>query len=89
MAVLPDARLADEHRVVLGAPRQHLDDAANLFVAADHRIQFPLARDVRQVAAVALERLVLAFRVLIGDALRSANGGQRLEHRVARDPVLS
>ena len=42
---LADARLADEHRVVLRAARQHLDHAADLFVAADDRVQ--LARDAR------------------------------------------
>ncbi len=36
---LADAGLADQHRVVLGAARQHLDDAANLLVASDHRIE--------------------------------------------------
>ena len=35
---LADAGLADEHRVVLGAARQHLDDAADLLVAADDRV---------------------------------------------------
>ena len=39
---LADAGLADEHRVVLGAAREHLDDAANLLVAADDRIEFAL-----------------------------------------------
>ena len=61
---LADAGLADQHRVVLGAARQHLDDAADLLVAADHRIELALARQLGQVAAVALERLVGAFRVL-------------------------
>ena len=41
---LADARLADQHRVVLGAPRQHLDDAADLLVAADDRVELALAR---------------------------------------------
>ena len=50
---LADAGLADEHRVVLGAARQHLDDAADLLVAADHRIELVLARQLGQVAAVA------------------------------------
>ena len=36
---LADARLADQHRIVLGAPREHLDDAADLLVAADDRIE--------------------------------------------------
>ena len=34
---LADAGLTDEHRVVLRAARQHLDDPADLLVAADHR----------------------------------------------------
>ena len=41
---LADAGLADQHRVVLGAARQHLDDAADLLVAADDRIELALAR---------------------------------------------
>ncbi len=44
---LADARLADQHGVVLGAPRKHLDDAADLLVAADHRIELALARPAR------------------------------------------
>ena len=75
---LADAGLADEDRVVLGAARQHLDDAADLLVAADHRIELALARELGQVAAVALERLIGAFGVLVGDALRSADARQRL-----------
>ena len=70
---LADAGLADEHRVVLGAARQHLDDAADLLVAADHRIELALARQLGQIAAVALERLVGAFGVLVGHALRAAD----------------
>ena len=35
-------RLADQHRVVLGAPLQHLDGAADLVVAADHRVELAL-----------------------------------------------
>ena len=50
---LADAGLADQHRIVLGAARQHLDDAADLLVAADHRIELALARQLGEVAAVA------------------------------------
>ena len=59
---LADAGLADEHRVVLGAARQHLDHAPDLVVAADDRIELALARQLGEVAAVALERLVGALR---------------------------
>src|SRR3712207_8991679 len=33
---LPHTRLADEHRVVLGPPREHLDDAADLLRSEEH-----------------------------------------------------
>ena len=36
---LADARLADQDRVVLGAAAEHLDDAADLLVAPDDRIE--------------------------------------------------
>ena len=42
---LAHAGLADQHRVVLGAPLQDLDRAADLVVAADHRVE--LARRAR------------------------------------------
>ena len=59
---LADAGLADEDRVVLGPARQHLDHAADLVVAADDRIELALARELGEVAAVALERLIRATR---------------------------
>ncbi len=36
---LAHAGIADQHRIVLGAPLQHLHRAANLVVTADHRIE--------------------------------------------------
>ena len=85
---LADAGLADEDRVVLRAARQHLNDAADLLVAADDRIELALARELGEVAAVALERLIRAFRVLVRDALRSADARERLQDLVARDAAL-
>ena len=38
---LADAGLADQHRVVLGPAREHLDHAPDLLVAADHRVELP------------------------------------------------
>ena len=75
---LADARLADEHRVVLRAAREHLDHAADLFVAADDRIELAAARELREVARVPLQRLVLVLGILIGHALRAAHRLQRL-----------
>ena len=51
---LADARLADQHGVVLRAPRQDLDDAADFLVAADHRVELALAGPFDQVDAVFL-----------------------------------
>ena len=59
---LADAGLADEHGVVLRAPRQDLDDAADLVVAADDRVELALPGEIGEVAAVAFERLVLLLR---------------------------
>ena len=55
---LADAGLADQHRVVLGAPRQHLDGAADLVVAADDRIELAGARIGGQVARIFLQRVI-------------------------------
>ena len=55
---LADAGLADQHRIVLGAARQHLDRAADFLVAADHRIELALARGFGQVAGIFLQRVI-------------------------------
>ncbi len=59
---LADAWLADEHRVVLRAAREDLDHAANLVVSSDDRVELALARELGEVAAVALERLIRGLR---------------------------
>ena len=66
---LAHAGLADEHRVVLGAPAQHLDDPADLLVAADDRVELAGAGRVGEVAPVLLQRLVGVLRLLAGDPL--------------------
>ena len=48
---LADAGLADQHRVVLRAAGEDLDDAADLVVAADHRVELAVARGLGEVAA--------------------------------------
>ena len=76
---LADARLADEHRVVLRAARQHLDDAADLVVAADDRVELALTGHLGEITSVALERLELLLGVLARDSVRSAHVAQRGE----------
>ena len=78
---LADAGLADQHRIVLGAPRQNLHGAANLLVAADYRIELARLRGLRQVAGVFLERVIL---VLGGGRVGRAALAQVVDRRVER-----
>ena len=61
---LPDARLADQHRVVLRPAREHLDDAPDLLVAPDDRVELAGLGGLGQVAAELRERLVGALGIL-------------------------
>ena len=70
---LAHARIPDEDRVVLGAPGEDLDHAADLLVPADDRVDLAAPREVRQVAGVFLERLVLVFGILVGHARGAAD----------------
>ncbi len=56
---LADAGLADQHRIVLGAARQHLDRSADLLVTADDRVELAVARSVGEIARVFLQRVIL------------------------------
>src|SRR5262249_38568193 len=58
---LAHAGLAQEHRVVLGAAGQHLDDALDLVGAADDGIEFALTRQFRQVTPEAVQSRRLRF----------------------------
>ena len=77
---LPDARLADEHRVVLGAAGEDLDHAPDLLVAADDGVEFATPSLLRQIPGVAGERLELVLGILVQDAVRSANRFHRGTH---------
>ena len=48
---LADARLADQHRIVLGAAAQDLHHALQLIIAADQRIERAVHGGLRQIAA--------------------------------------
>src|SRR5690606_24693090 len=56
---LADARFADRRGVVLGAPGQHLADAADLGIPTDDRVELAALRDLGEVDAVLLERALL------------------------------
>src|SRR5581483_8028360 len=70
---LARARLADQHWIVLRAAREHLDDAADLLVSSDHRVELPRLGRLGEIAAELRERLVGALGILRGDALAAAH----------------
>ena len=75
---LADAGLADQDRVVLGAPREHLDDAADLLVAADDRVELAARgppRSGRGRTSPAPGTSLSGF--CDGDPLAAANAGER------------
>ena len=60
---LPDPGVADQDRVVLRPPREDLDHAADLLVAADHRVELSGLGLTGQVAAEFLQRLGVVLGV--------------------------
>jgi hypothetical protein len=85
---LADAGLADQHRVVLGAPLQHLDRAPDLVVAADHRIELAEPGPLGQVERVLLQCLALSFRLRAVDLLTAAHRIDRGLERLAGQAML-
>ena len=83
---LAHAGLADQDRVVLGPPAEDLHHPADLGIAADHRVHLALAGQLDQVAAIALQGLVLVLGVLVGDPLAAADLLERLEDLLLGDP---
>ena len=77
---LAHAWFADQHRVVLGFPGQNADDAADLVVASDHRVELALARLLHEVDDVFLECLIRGLGVVGGHPLIAADLAQRLQH---------
>ena len=63
---LADARLADEHRVVLGFTRQDADDVADLRVAADDGVKLLAAGALDKVGAVLFQRVVGLLGIVRG-----------------------
>ena len=57
---LADTRFADEAGVVLLAAVEDLDDALDLLLAADDRVELTVARALGEVDAVGIKELVLA-----------------------------
>ena len=84
---LADSGLADEHRVVLRPPREHLDDATDLLVAPDDGVELSGLGERGQVAAVLLQSLIRAFGILRRHLLAAAHARERFEQCIARHDV--
>ena len=69
---LADAGLADQHRVVLGAAGEDLDQAQDLVIAPDDRVELAFAGQLGQVARIFLQRAVARFGLRVGDPLSAA-----------------
>ena len=85
---LADAGLADQHRVVLGPARQHLHDPLDLLLAADHRVELGVTRELGEVPAELVEHHraltgLLALPARRRLALAGGVAGQELDHRLA------
>jgi len=81
---LTDTGLANQDRVVLRPPGKNLHHPSDLVIAADDRVELALSRQLREVASVLFERLVLVLWVGIGHALPSPYLGERFVHTVFR-----
>ena len=63
---LADAGLADEQRIVLLPPAQHLNGPVDLGLAADQRIDLALAGLLVEVDAIGVERVALLLLLVAG-----------------------
>ena len=84
---LAHAGIADQHRVVLRAPGQDLHHAADLVIAANHRIELAAASKVGEVPGVLLERAIGGFRRGRSHAVAATDRGQRLQDSVVGGAV--
>ena len=80
---LADARLADERRVVLGPPRQDLDDPLDLLLAADDGVDLAGPDGVREVDAQLVDGGGLAGALGLLGGCRGARLGQHPDDLVA------
>ena len=90
IAVLPTPGLADQHRVVLLAPGEHLDRRLDLLGAPDHRIELAFAGELGQVARILVEVRRVGRRLdpaLLGAAADDLD--HLLADRLRREPVAA
>uniref|UniRef100_K3WWV2 Uncharacterized protein n=1 Tax=Globisporangium ultimum (strain ATCC 200006 / CBS 805.95 / DAOM BR144) TaxID=431595 RepID=K3WWV2_GLOUD len=67
-----NTRLTDENWVVLGSSRQNADDATDLFITSNHRVDLASCREFNEVLSVFVERIVHLFRIAAGHGATAA-----------------
>ena len=81
---LPNARLTNQHRIVLRPARQHLHAPTDLLVTPDHRIKLPRSRLFSQINRIFPQRLKRRFSTSIRDVLNTRRladcADRRLDH---------
>ncbi len=85
---LAHAGLANENRVVLGAAAEYLDEAHDLPITADHRIELAFTGQLRQIAAVLIQRAVAALGLAVGDTLAATQVENSVHDPLAGDAKL-
>jgi len=86
---LADARLTDQHRIVLGPALEDLNRTADFVVTADDRIELARARALGQIDRVFLQCFALAFGILAVHLRAAAHGDDGRFQRLARQPMLA
>ena len=76
---LADAGLADQHGIVFGPARQHLNRSADFLVTADDRIELAVSCSLSEITRIFLERIVGIFGRC---GIRSAALAQGFDRRV-------
>ena len=74
---LANARLTNQHRVILAATLQYLDGASDFIITTDHGVELALAGALGQIHGVFLQRLALAFGLLRIHMLTATHGLNR------------
>ena len=81
---LANTWLANQHGVVFGTTRQNLHGAANLGLAANHRVQLAIARGIGQIGGEFAQRFMCLFShvTVCGPALAKLGNGNGKVRRV-------
>jgi hypothetical protein len=75
---LTDARLTEEDGIVFRAAAEDLNDALDLVVTADHRVELPFAGELGEVAAESVERGRSSSGPISAGSMKRRNGVLRL-----------